>query len=211
MPRRKSGAWLIRQKRDSFVKKSKQDSYRSRAVYKLQEIDVHHRLLRKGQVVVDLGAAPGGWSQYTAQRVGPSGMVTAVDLSTINPITGVRCVTADICDPNTIAVIKQTNQNKMCDVVLSDACPDITGVRIVDQAAFVNLFDAILECAVPLLLKNGVFLAKVIGGDEIDNITQKIKKYFDSIRWIKPAASRDSSREFYVLAKQIKTGYHNKS
>ena len=198
-----STAWLERQLNDPYVADARRLGYRSRSAFKLLEIDDRFEFLQPGGRVVDLGAAPGGWSQVSAARVraedGP-GRVVAIDLHAIGPIGGVAFLKKDFYDADAPAMIMAALGEARADVVLSDMAAHATGHRQTDHLKIMGLCDAALAFAREILKPDGVFLCKVLrGGTESDLLTL-MKQDFKSVRHIKPAASRDDSAELYVLA-----------
>ncbi len=193
-----SKAWLRRHVTDAYVRKAKQAGYRSRAAYKLLEIDGKNRLLRPGMKVLDLGAAPGGWSQVASKKVIPGGKVVAVDLLDIAPIPGVTILKGDFR-----ALDLQTALGGKADAVLSDMMPNVTGVPGVDQARAAELLLAATDLCRKVLKPEGVFLAKVFHGDAFDELLRALKASFQTVSVLKPAASRGESRENYFLARAV--------
>ena len=200
--KRKRNNWLQRHKRDIFVRKARSHGYRSRAVYKLQEIDERDHLFHQGQVVLELGAAPGGWTQYAHGRVGPRGTVVAVDVIDMAPITGVIFIHGDITD---LAVKKQIidllQGDGLADLVISDMAPNITGIRVVDQSRALTLVEQSLEVALNVLRPGGTLLVKLFAGGDIPDFRHRCALYFKQCVVRKPAASKERSREFYLLAR----------
>ena len=198
-----SQRWLREHFDDTFVAQARQEGYRSRAVYKLAEIDRRDRLLRPGMRVVDLGAAPGGWSQYAADRVGPSGRVVSSDLLAMDPIPGVEIVTGDFRDEAVLRQILDALGEERADLVLSDIAPNLSGVDAVDQPRAMHLAELALDLAAGILKPNGAFLVKVFQGQGSDDFLRELRLRFRRV-WIrKPQASRARSREVYVLARGL--------
>lgn len=197
-----SKLWLERQLNDPYVARAKREGYRSRAAYKLLEIDDKHRFLKPGARVVDLGAAPGGWSQVAAKKVGDKGRVVGIDLLTMDAVPGVTFAQIDFLDPRAPDMLKEMLGGP-ADVVLSDMAANATGHRKTDHLKIVALVEAALEFAREVLAPGGTFLAKVIQGGTEGELLAALKRDFASVRHIKPAASRADSAELYVLA----TGY----
>ena len=193
-----SKAWLRRHVTDAYVRKAKDAGYRSRAAYKLLEIDTKERLLKPGMRVLDLGAAPGGWSQVAADRVRPGGVVVAVDLLQMKPIHGVTVFKADFREADLAGAL-----GGKADVVLSDMMPNITGVPLVDQARAAELLCAAIELCGKVLKPEGVFLAKMFHGEAFDVVRAALKASFQTVAVRKPAASRGESRENYLLARGV--------
>jgi 23S rRNA (uridine2552-2'-O)-methyltransferase len=194
-----SKLWLERQLNDPYVARAKHEGFRSRAAFKLMELDDKHRLLKPGARVVDLGAAPGGWSQVAAQRVGEKGRVVAIDLLDMPAIPGVDFLQLDFLDASAPDKLKDMLGGD-ADVVLSDMAANATGHRKTDHLRIVALAEAAAEFAREVLKPGGAFLCKVLqGGTEATLLTQ-LKRDFASVKHVKPAASRTDSAELYLLA-----------
>ena len=204
MARTKSSAqWLRRHLGDPYVRRAQAQGYRSRGAYKLLEIDRTERILRRGARVVDLGAAPGGWSQVAAQKVTPRGVVIAIDRVAIDPIAGVTAITADFRDASAQQALALALSGEKADVVLSDLSPDLTGIASTDQARAAELASiAIAFCRAHLDL-HGTFLVKVFQGESFRHVLQEMKATFRDVRTRKPRASRAESRETYLLARGL--------
>ena len=194
-----SKQWLRRHVTDPYVRKAKAQGYRSRAAFKLLEIDDKEKLLRPGFTVVDLGAAPGGWSQVAAAKVRPGGQVIAVDLLQIAPITGVQFVHKDFRDPAVLEALKDAK----ADVVLSDLSPNLSGIPNVDQARAAEMALAAIHFCRKHLKPEGVFLLKLFQGEAFEEVLAELKKGFRKVNVVKPAASRGESAETYVLARLL--------
>jgi len=199
-----SSRWLRRQDRDPLVRRARQEGWRSRAVYKLEELDRRNRLLSSGQVVVDLGAAPGGWSQYATQRVGDSGRVYALDLLDMDPLPGVEYIRGDFSDEAIYHDLLQKLGDKRVNLVLSDMAPNISGNRSVDQPRAMLLAELAQDFAGRTLERNGTFVCKLFHGEGFDNFVRNCRQQFREVRVRKPAASRPSSRETYLVARTIR-------
>ena len=198
-----SKRWLQRHVSDPFVKRSREEGYRSRAAYKLLEIDARDRLLRPGATVIDLGAAPGGWSQVAAARVGARGRVIAIDLLEMPAPPGVAFIQGSFLDPAVRAAALEAAGGKV-DLVLSDMMPNVSGIASADQARAAELVhEAIAFCA-EVLKPGGAFLVKVFQGAEFAGILAELRRRFAGVQTRKPAASRGESRETYLLARQPK-------
>lgn len=195
-----SKAWLRRHVTDAYVRQARDAGYRSRAAFKLLEIDAKHRILRPGMTVLDLGAAPGGWSQVAAQKVGPAGKVVAVDLLELAPIRNVNVLLGDFR-----ALDLEAALGGKADVVLSDMMPNVTGVPLVDQARSAELLLEAVQLCRKVLKPNGVFLAKVFQGEAFEEVLRALKDAFQTVAVRKPAASRGESRETYFLARGVRT------
>jgi len=195
-----SGRWKQRQARDPFVRRAQSEGWRSRAAFKLIELDDRDRLLRRGATVLDLGAAPGGWSQVAAQRVGDSGRVIAVDRVPMDPLSGVRQIEGDFGDEATLAQLAEALGDSRADLVLSDMAPNISGNWSVDQPRSVELAERVLEVAGQLLKPGGSLVIKVFQGEGFEELVSALRERFGSVRIRKPPASRSESREMYLVA-----------
>jgi len=194
-----SRRWLERQLNDPYVARARREGYRSRAAFKLTEIDDKHRFLKPGQRVIDLGAAPGGWSQVAARRVGEGGRVVAIDLLAMDAIPGVTFLQLDFLDAAAPARLKALLGGP-ADVVLSDMAANATGHKRTDHLKIVALVEAAAEFAREVLAPGGTFLSKVIQGGTEAALLADLKRDFASVKHVKPAASRADSAELYVLA-----------
>ncbi|HYB05491.1 MAG TPA: RlmE family RNA methyltransferase [Methyloceanibacter sp.] len=198
-----STRWLSRQLNDPYVEEAKRRGYRSRAAFKLIEMDDKYRLLKPGMTVVDLGAAPGGWSQIAAERVGSverKGQVLAVDLSEIEPLRGVEVLTLDVSEAAAASSIRAGLKRGRADVLLSDMASPTTGHRVTDHLRVVALVEAALDIAEDVLAPGGTFLAKVLQGGAGGELVARLKCNFVKVSHVKPKASRPQSPEVYVLA-----------
>ena len=204
MRRRKpsSTRWLSRQLNDPYVAEARRLGYRSRAAFKLLELDERFRLLRPGQRVVDLGCAPGGWTQVTVARVGRRGSVVGVDTAATAPVAGATLLSGDIRDPGTLAAIC-TALGGPADIVLSDMAPAATGHAATDHLRIVALAEDAFALAAQILERGGAFVAKVFQGGAEGALLAELKRDFAKLRHAKPPASRAESAEAYVVA----TGY----
>jgi 23S rRNA (uridine2552-2'-O)-methyltransferase len=198
-------AWVQNRKRDYYYKKAKAENYRSRATYKLSQAAAKYHFIRKDYVVVDLGAAPGGWIQAARKIVGKKGFVLGVDLKLIAPFPQeyIRTIVADMTEPETLQQILDFLPRK-ADVVLSDASPDISGVWEVDHARQIDLAAQALQIALSILRPSGNFFVKVFEGNMLPGFVKTVKKHFDDVKIIKPKASRAKSSEMYLLAMTLK-------
>lgn len=197
---RSSREWLRRQARDPYVKKARTEGVRSRAHFKLEELDARDRLLRPGMTVVDLGAAPGGWSQYAAERVVPGGRVVAVDILPIASIRNVDFVHGDLGEPGVLDLVKQRLRTA-ADLVISDMAPNITGVAATDQARGMALAQLAFDFAHDVLRPGGTLLLKAFQGEGFDQLLGVLRACFAKVAIRKPGASRAQSREVYLLAR----------
>ena len=197
--------WLERQLNDPYVARAKREGYRSRAAFKLIEIDERFKLLKPGQRIVDLGAAPGGWSQVAAKIVGGSGRVVGIDLLEIEPMTGVDFITLDFLDPKAPEILTDLLGGP-ADLVLSDMAANTTGHKQTDHLRIIGLAETAAEFAREILAPGGSYLAKVFQGGTEGTLLADLKRDFAAVRHVKPNASRADSSELYVLA----TGYRGR-
>jgi len=192
----RSKQWLRRHVTDPYVRQAKAQGYRSRSAFKLLQIDAKEKILTPGQTVVDLGAAPGGWSQVAAQKVGPGGRVIAIDLLPIAPISGVTVLKGDFRE----GMLLQALAGARAAVVLSDVAPNLSGIGNVDQARTLELTAAAIDFCFKGLKPDGVFLAKAFHGEAFESVLARLKSGFRKVKVVKPMASRGESAETYVLA-----------
>ena len=198
-----SQRWLERQLNDPYVSAAKREGWRSRAAFKLAEIDDKHRFLKPGARVVDLGAAPGGWSQIAAERVQSltgKGQVVAIDISEVDPLAGVEILHLDFMDEHAEDRLKALMRDGGADVVLSDMAAPTTGHTRTDHLRIMGLAEAAAHFAVDVLSPGGTFLSKVLQGGTERELLDLLKRAFTSVRHVKPPASRADSAELYVLA-----------
>ena len=199
-----SRRWIHEHLSDEFVKKAKKEGYRSRAVYKLLEIIEKNKIIQNGDIVLDLGAAPGGWSQVAVKFVGSSGKVIASDILPIDEINGVNFLQGDFTEQSVYDnLLKMTDGSKV-NVVLSDMAPNMSGQLSVDQPKSMYLAELAIDMATKTLEINGSFVVKVFQGDGFDDYLQNARKTFKKVSVIKPKASRPRSKEVYLLATQLK-------
>src|SRR5687768_6380430 len=194
-----SKAWMKEHVNDFFVQQAKKEGYRSRAAYKLIEIAERDHLLRPGMTVVDLGAAPGGWSQVVAEKLKGKDRVIAVDLLEMAPLPGVTFIHGDFREESILAKLKEQLENCPLDLVISDMSPNITGIGIIDQTRGVHLAELALEFCVEQLNSGGNFLVKVFQGSGFDEFLRAMRATFNRVVTRKPGASRGRSSEIYVL------------
>ncbi|MDF0749544.1 23S rRNA (uridine(2552)-2'-O)-methyltransferase RlmE [Marinobacter sp. 71-i] len=199
-----SDRWLKEHFDDVWVKKSREDGYRSRASYKLIELDDKDRLFRPGQVVVDLGAAPGGWSQVAVERVGDKGVVVASDILEMSPIAGVEFVQGDFTEQSVLDELLDLLGDRRADVVISDMAPNMSGMAAVDIPNAMGLVELALDMAQQVLKPGGVFVAKVFQGEGFDALLAEMRKSFGTVVSRKPDSSRARSREIYQVCKGFK-------
>lgn len=202
MPRSKSShRWLKEHFADEFVKRAQREGWRSRAVFKLIEIQERDRLLKPGMTVVDLGAAPGGWSQYTASIIGARGRVVATDILPIESIAGVDFIEGDFREEEVLGRLIEALGDDKADLVISDMAPNISGVGAVDQPRAICLVELALDMVRKVLKPGGSFLVKLLQGEGSDDYLREVRADFGSVAIRKPRASRPRSREVYVLAR----------
>jgi 23S rRNA (uridine2552-2'-O)-methyltransferase len=202
MSKAKAGrTWMQRHVADPYVRKAKALGYRSRAAFKLADIDRADRLFAAGQRVVDLGAAPGGWSQVAAERVGPGGRVIAVDLLELAPLPGVTVIQGDFTDGAVLREIERALGGTPVDLVLSDLSPNLSGVAASDQARSIHLCELALEFGLAHLKPGGTLLVKSFQGAGFPALLQRLRGEFERVVSRKPDASRSRSSEMYLLAR----------
>lgn len=205
MARTKSSkAWLAEHFTDEYVKRAQQEGFRSRAVYKLQEIDHRDHLLRPGLTVVDLGAAPGSWSQYVGLRVGASGRVMALDILPMEPLSGIHLLQGDFTEQAVLDELLSQLEGRPVDLVISDMAPNISGVGVADQARAMYLAELAMDFAGQALRPGGDLLMKAFQGQGYAELHQRMRRSFDRVLVRKPRASRARSREIYLVGK----GFH---
>lgn len=195
-----SGRWLREHHADSYVQRSRAEGYRSRASYKLLELQRRDRLVRPGDVVVDLGAAPGGWTQVAAGVVGEQGLVVASDILPIDPVAGASFVQGDFTEDAVFERVLQALGGRRADLVMSDMAPNMSGIRGVDQPRSMLLAELALDFAARVLKPGGKFVCKVFHGEGFDEFMKLLRVDFTSVVTRKPDASRGRSREVYVVA-----------
>lgn len=198
-----SDRWLNEHVTDPHVKQAVADGYRSRAVYKLIELDKKDRLIARGSTVLELGAAPGGWTQYIAEKVGDQGKVVASDILQMDSVSNVTFVQGDFTDNEVATKIEAELGNAGADLVLSDMAPNISGVSASDQARSMGLVELALDMAVTVLNENGAFAVKLFQGEGFDAYIKDVRTRFKNVKLRKPAASRPRSREIYVVARNL--------
>ena len=199
-------AWIRERKNEYYYRKAKEENYRSRATYKLVQANEKYGFIKFRDVVVDLGAAPGGWIQAARKMTGKNGFVLGIDLKPIEPFTQeyIRTIIADFNEPGIVDQIISFLPHK-ANVVLCDAAPNITGVWEVDHARQIDLAEKALEIAQCLLMPNGNFFVKVFEGDLLNDFIESVKPLFETVKMVKPQASRQKSSEMYLLALGLKT------
>jgi len=203
MPRKRpsSKAWLQEHRDDPYVKRAQREGYRSRACYKLIELQERDRLLRAGATVVDLGSAPGGWSQVAAELVGPRGRVIASDILMMDALAGVSFIQGDFTEDAVFAQLLAEVGPDGADILLSDMAPNMSGMTAVDQPRAMVLVELALDMALRVLRPGGTFVSKVFHGEGFETILKETRGGFGQVLTRKPAASRSRSREVYVVAR----------
>jgi len=196
--------WLTRQQKDPYVRQAQQSHYRSRAVYKLIEIDEKDHLFKQGQTIVDLGAAPGSWSQYVSEKIGNKGRLIAIDILPIQPIDNTLFIKGDFTEQSVYELCLQAIKSTRADLVISDMAPNLSGIRAADQARSLCLAELSFDLAKNVLKKGGDMLVKVFEGEGTDTYRHGLNEHFEKTFVRKPKASRDDSREFYVLARTFR-------
>ncbi|MES9875079.1 MAG: 23S rRNA (uridine(2552)-2'-O)-methyltransferase RlmE [Candidatus Sedimenticola sp. 20ELBAFRAG] len=201
MKRSKSSRrWMDRHVNDEYVKRAQKDGYRSRAVYKLLEIQEKDRILKPGHVVVDLGAAPGGWSQIAEKLVGAKGRVVALDILPMDSLAGVDFIQGDFREEEALQQLRELLNGQAVDLVISDMAPNVTGMSAVDQPRAIYLCELALEFAREVLKPGGSLVVKVFQGEGFDEYIRELRSSFGKVVTRKPKASRSRSREVYLVA-----------
>ncbi len=205
MARSKSSAsWLSRHLSDPFVKQAQKDGYRSRSAYKLIELNDKDRLIRPGMRIMDLGSAPGGWSQVAGRLVGSKGRVLATDILPMDDVKNVDFVQGDFTEDATVEKLLAWLGGGKFDLIISDIAPNITGIDSADQASSMYFLELALDTVCKTLKPGANFLAKMFQGSGSDDFLRELRKHFDKVTIRKPAASRKESREVYLVAKGFK-------
>jgi 23S rRNA (uridine2552-2'-O)-methyltransferase len=199
-----SGSWLQEHVNDRYVKQARQEGYRSRASYKLIQLNEKDRLIRPGMLVVDLGSAPGGWSQVAGKLVGAKGKVVASDVLPMEPLKNVDFIQGDFTDEAVLNQILARLEGRKPDLILCDIAPNISGIDVADQASSIYLIELALDMARQVLKPKGDFVAKVFQGAGSEAYLKELRSSFEKLMIRKPAASRPRSREVYVVAKGFK-------
>jgi len=199
-----SSSWMARHLSDPFVKKAQLDGYRSRSAYKLTELNEKDRLIRPGMRIMDLGSAPGGWSQVAGKLVGAKGRVLATDILPMEPIKNVDFIQGDFTDEAVVAQLLNWLGSGKFDLIISDIAPNITGIDSADQATSMNFLDLALDTVRQTLKPGATFVAKMFQGSGSDQYVKELRTSFDKVIIRKPAASRAESREVYIVAKGFK-------
>lgn len=196
-----SQRWLDRQRHDPYVRQARSQGYRSRAAFKLLEIDARDRILRPGARVLDLGAAPGGWSQVLSERLGKRGHIIALDVLPMEPIPQVTVIQGDFTEDQQLSQLLEVLAGASVDLVLSDMAPNVSGLRAVDQPRSIYLCELTLDLAVKVLQSGGNLVVKAFHGEGFDPLVRDLRRCFDRVVSRKPQASRAQSRETYLVAK----------
>ncbi len=198
-------AWVKNRKREHYYRKAKKEKFRSRASYKLLQAVKKYGFIKPGNVVVDLGAAPGGWTQAAGKLVGDSGFVLAVDLKMIKPFDtpNIRTIIGDIAEPQAIQSILEFLP-RSADVVVSDVSPNVSGIWELDHARQIDLASQSLQIATSILRSGGNFFVKAFQGNTLNNFVDEVKQHFSFVKLVKPKASRSKSAELYVLGRNFR-------
>jgi len=204
MTSKSSRRWLKEHFSDTYVKQAQKAGYRSRAVFKLQQIQEKDHLFQRGMTIIDLGAAPGGWSQYVSQCVRPNGRVIAMDILAMDPLPGVEFIQGDIHQEATLQTLRNLLNDQPVDWVISDMAPNLSGIDDIDIPRAIAMAELALAFALEVLAKQGGFLVKVFHGVGFDEFIAEVKKHFQRVVVRKPKASRGRSREVYVVARERK-------
>ncbi|MBT6115737.1 MAG: 23S rRNA (uridine(2552)-2'-O)-methyltransferase RlmE [Porticoccaceae bacterium] len=204
MAKSKNRSWIKQHVKDPYVQMSQKDGYRSRASYKLLEIIEKDRLIRPGMTVVDLGAAPGGWSQVAMDLVGHEGRVHALDLLPMDGIAGVDFILGDFTEDEILHELLALIDKRPVDLVISDMAPNLTGSKAVDQPSSIYLVELAVDLACKVMKPEGVFIAKLFQGEGFDEFVRHVRTLFNTVSMRKPDASRSKSREVYMVAKGLK-------
>ena len=202
-PRRSSGSWRERQERDPYVQRARKEGWRSRAVFKLEQIDQKERLLKPGMVCVDLGSAPGGWSQYLAQKLVGRARIIATDILPMDALPDVEFIQGDFREDEIFEKLLETIGEEGADLVISDMAPNISGTKDVDQPRSMYLVELAMDMARRVLKPGGSFVCKVFQGEGFDEFVRDARNSFERVRVIKPKASRSGSREVYLVARNF--------
>jgi len=200
-PRSSSKSWLKRQERDPYVQQARRDGWRSRAVYKLEQIDQKERLLKPDMLCVDLGAAPGSWSQYVTEKLKTRVRIVAVDLLPMDALPSVEFILGDFTEDKVLAEMREVIGASKVDLVMSDMAPNISGNRAIDQPRSMYLAELSLELCRQLLRPGGDFICKLFQGEGIDEFIVATRGIFERVKVMKPKASRPGSREVYLVAR----------
>jgi len=205
MSRSKSSKrWLQEHHHDAYVLKAREQGYRSRAVFKLEQIQHKDRILKAGQFVLDLGAAPGGWSEYASQVVGHTGRIIAIDLLPMEPIAGVEFVQGDFTEQDTLDRLLALIDERRFDLVISDMAPNLSGMDSVDQPKSIHLAELAFDLAREFLTPDGVFVSKLFQGAGFEDLVSQFRSSFKSVKFRKPDSSRPRSNEIYAVCSGLR-------
>lgn len=203
-PRRSGGSWRDRQEKDPWVQKARREGWRARAVYKLEQIDKKERLLKPGMLVVDLGAAPGSWSQYVSDKLDGRARIVAVDLLQMDTLPDVAFIQGDFRENETVASIHEALGGDRADLVMSDMAPNLSGNKAVDQPRSMYLVELAVDLCREVLKPGGDFVCKLFQGEGSDAFIADVRRQFGKVRVMKPEASRPGSREVYLVARNYR-------
>ena len=203
-PRRSGGTWRRRQEKDPYVQMARRDGWRSRAVYKLQQITEKEPIIRPGMVCIDLGAAPGSWSQYIVNRLQEKVRLIAIDLLPMDALPAVEFIQGDFTDDKVLQQLLARLDDKQADLVMSDLAPNISGNKAVDQPKSMYLAELALELAKRTLKRRGNFICKLFQGQGTDEFIADARRVFEKVRVVKPKASRPGSSEVYLVARNYR-------
>jgi len=202
--KQKSNRWMDRHVSDAYVKKSVADGYRSRAAYKILELNEKDKLFKTGMTVVDLGAAPGGWSQVVSEKIGESGKIFALDLLPMDSFPQVDFIQGDFCDNDVFDQLMDRLNGSAVDLVISDMAPNITGQRVIDQSKSMNLVELALDFSLQVLKPGGDFVTKAFEGAGLADYRKEVQNNFTKVYNRKPGSSRSESRELFIVGKSRK-------
>ena len=199
-----SKRWFNEHRADPWRRKARQEGYRARSAYKLKQIQEKFPVLRKGDIVLDVGCAPGGWTQIATEAVGDEGLVIGVDLQTTAPVEGAHLIVGDIRDDLVRSTINDTLRGRPINTVISDISPDITGRYDIDQAVSIELVGMVADYTLPMLNSGGAFIAKIFQGPGLDALIAALKRRFSKVHRFSPVASRNASSEIYIVCRNLK-------
>jgi 23S rRNA (uridine2552-2'-O)-methyltransferase len=199
-----SSRWLKEHFSDVYVKRAKQEGFRSRSVYKLMEINQRYKIIKPSMLVVDLGAAPGGWSEYVVQIIGQKGKIFALDILPMRPIRGVEFILGDFTQGEVVASLRNHLGDQKIDVVLSDMAPNMSGVKVADQMRSMDLAEKALNFSLMVLKSGGTFVIKMFHGAGFEDFLKDLGRNFAEVKVVKPEASRTRSSEVFLLARNFK-------
>lgn len=203
-PRRSGGSWRDRQERDPYVRRARSEGWRSRAVFKLEQIDAKEKLFRPGMLVVDLGSTPGSWSQYVTEKLDGRVSIVALDVLPMDSLPSVEFIQGDFREDAVLEQLASALDGRRADLVMSDMAPNISGVKAVDQPRSIYLVELALDLCDRALAPGGDFVAKLFQGEGSDEVIAAARKRFAKVRVMKPEASRSGSREVYLVARNYR-------